>query len=82
MNMTNKLAIGVDIGGSHISCAAIDLESKEYLSETFSDSELDNHAPANEIMQVWGNTIEKTIHAAGKESGIHLRAACAWRLND
>ena len=68
MNKTKKLAIGIDIGGSHISCAAIDLDSKEYLEETFSESDLNNHAPADEIMQVWGRTIEKTLAAAGKHN--------------
>lgn len=66
MNKPKQVAIGVDIGGSHISCAAIDLESKEYLRNTFSESELDNHAPADDIMQIWGNTIGKTLLAAGK----------------
>ena len=41
--MTKHLAIGVDIGGSHISCAAIDLAEKHYLPVTFSENELDNH---------------------------------------
>lgn len=68
MIKNKKLAIGVDIGGSHISCAAIDQESKKYLSETFSENELDNHAPADEIMQIWGNTIGKTLQKAGKEN--------------
>jgi glucokinase len=70
MNKTKKLAIGVDIGGSHISCAAIDLDSKAYLAHTFSESDLDNHAPADDIMQVWASTIEKTFKTAGKENVI------------
>jgi glucokinase len=70
MNETRKLAIGVDIGGSHISCAAIDLESKEYLEQTFSESELNNHAHADEIMSIWGNTIKETLLLAGKTNVI------------
>jgi predicted NBD/HSP70 family sugar kinase len=30
--MKNKFAIGIDIGGSHICCAAFDLKEKNYLS--------------------------------------------------
>jgi len=67
MKTKKHIAIGVDIGGSHISCAAIDMESKEYLDDTFSESELDNHATADAIMEIWSNTIGKTVQAAGKE---------------
>lgn len=63
MEQKKQIAIGVDIGGSHVSCAAINLQSKEYLKETFSESELDNHATADEIMEVWSNTIQKTMLA-------------------
>jgi len=60
-----RLSIGVDIGGSHISCAACSLTSKQYLPETLSENELDNHASADEIMTVWATTIEETIRKAG-----------------
>ncbi len=65
--MKRHLAIGVDIGGSHISCAAIDLTEKRYLSETFSENDLDNHASADEIFTIWANTIKQTIQKAGAE---------------
>ena len=66
--MENKLAIGVDIGGSHISCAAYDLEQVRYLEETYADSSLDNHAPAGEIIAVWGKAIGETMEMAGPEN--------------
>ena len=66
--MTKHLAIGVDIGGSHISCAAIDLAEKHYLPVTFSENELDNHAPADEIFGIWASTISKTIQKVGAEN--------------
>ncbi len=59
--MTKNLAIGVDIGGSHISCAAIDLTKKQYKAETFVQTDLDNHASANEILNIWTKTISETI---------------------
>lgn len=67
--MTTKktIAIGVDIGGSHVSCAAIDLESKEYLEDTWAESDLDNHGTAGDIMEVWSNTIGASMAAAGRE---------------
>lgn len=59
--MTKNLAIGIDIGGSHISCAAIDLAAKRYLPETLAENTLNNHADADEIIGIWVNTIEEAI---------------------
>jgi glucokinase len=56
-----SIAIGVDIGGSHISCAACDLSEKKYLGETLSESELDNQGTAGEIISVWARTILETM---------------------
>jgi glucokinase len=66
--MTKHLAIGADIGGSHISCAAVNLDAKQYLPETFAENELDNHASADEIFGIWASTISKTIKKAGAEN--------------
>jgi len=66
--MTKHLAIGVDIGGSHISCAAVNLETRQYLPETFAESELDNHASASDIFDIWAYTINQTIQKAGAEN--------------
>ncbi len=66
--MDKNIAIGVDIGGSHISCAAFDMKEKKYLENTFSESDLDNHAASDIIIDVWGKTIRKTIETVGKEN--------------
>jgi glucokinase len=63
--MTKKIAIGVDVGGSHVSSAAFDLEAKTYLKETFAENDLDNHAQADVIIDAWGKTIRKTMELAG-----------------
>jgi glucokinase len=57
----NTIAIGVDIGGSHISCAACDLSSHTYLPETHSENGLDNQGSAGEIIDIWARTILETI---------------------
>jgi glucokinase len=66
--MKREIAIGVDIGGSHISCAAIDLSTKQYLEYTFAENELDNHAHSDVIIGIWGDTIKKTIELAKGEN--------------
>ena len=48
-----SIAIGVDVGGSHVSCAACNILEKKYLPETFSESDLDNQGTAEEIIDVW-----------------------------
>ncbi len=63
-----KIAIGVDIGGSHVSCAACDIDKKKYLAETFSENDLNNQAPADEIITVWARTIQNTVEQAGAEN--------------
>ncbi len=59
--MKQNLAIGVDIGGSHISCAAIDLESFRILRETVTERAVDNKAPADDIIGVWSQALSDII---------------------
>jgi glucokinase len=63
----NSIAIGVDVGGSHVSCAACHLAEKKYLSETHSENRLDNQGTAGEIIAIWAKTILETIKKAGSE---------------
>jgi glucokinase len=63
-----KIAIGVDIGGSHVSCMAYDLAKKQLLPETLAKNVLNNHGQPDEIMQAWAEVIKKTIDAAGAEN--------------
>ncbi len=57
----NTIAIGVDIGGSHISCAACDLSGHKYLPETLSGSGLDNQGNSEKILDIWAHTLVETI---------------------
>jgi len=59
--MKQNLAIGVDIGGSHISCAAVDLQSFKILNETRTERSVDNRAEATKIIGVWVNAISDVI---------------------
>ncbi|MEN8224154.1 MAG: ROK family protein [Bacteroidota bacterium] len=65
--INQKLAIGVDVGGSHVSCAAFDLKENKYLKNTFSENELDNHAQADIIIETIGKTLNKSLVLAGPE---------------
>ncbi|NLJ42034.1 MAG: ROK family protein [Bacteroidales bacterium] len=59
--MKKKLAIGVDIGGSHISCAAVDLDTFNILDETRTDRAVDNKEEADVIIGVWVQALKDVI---------------------
>ena len=56
-----NIAIGTDIGGSHISCAAIDLLSGKLLKETLSERPVNNQASAEEIISVWCEALKASM---------------------
>ncbi len=64
----SSIAIGVDIGGSHISCAACNIVEKRYLPETFSENDADNQGTVEEIIGIWSRTIQSTIDKVGIEN--------------
>ena len=66
--MNNRFAIGIDIGGSHISCAAFDLVEKRVQEHSFAESKLDKHAEASIIFSIWAKTIQQSIEQVGKEN--------------
>jgi len=67
--MINKnIAIGIDIGGSHISCGAVDLVLNELIPSSGFDSKVDNTASADEILNIWVDTIRKTLAVIGRET--------------
>ncbi len=55
--MDRNLVIGADIGGSHISCAAVDILSLRILRETITEKAVDNKASSNEIISVWADAL-------------------------
>jgi glucokinase len=56
-----NLAIGADIGGSHIYCAAVDLDSHDILSGTGSHRSINNKASADEILDGWTDALRETL---------------------
>jgi glucokinase len=53
----HNLAIGVDIGGSHITCAAVDLGSFKVLKETITERAVDNKGAADVILTTWSQAL-------------------------
>jgi glucokinase len=65
--MMQDIAIGADIGGSHISCAAVDLTSGKVLRETFSERVVNNQAQAAEIISVWASCLANVLSKISAE---------------
>ncbi len=63
-NMDNSLqntAIGVDIGGSHITAVAVDMQNHTIIKGSRAESPVDNKAEADEILRVWTGTLRKIV---------------------
>jgi len=59
--MEKNIAIGVDIGGSHITSAAVDMTSGKVLKETMADRPVNNQAQAFEIIDVWSSCLQEVM---------------------
>jgi len=59
--MERTIAIGADIGGSHISCAAVDIKTFGIIDDTRTEREVDNKAEASSIIAIWSQAIDDVI---------------------
>jgi len=58
-----KYANGADIGGSHISCAVIDLEKESIIRKSFAAQKVDNQASADDILESWTIVFKKSLNS-------------------
>ena len=63
-----KFAIGADVGGSHLSCAAVDLDNQVMIDHSIRTIAVDNKASAAEILSKWGEVLLQTIQCIGEEN--------------
>lgn len=59
--MKHSLSIGADIGGTHITCAAVKIHEGELLQETLFRTTYDHEASAEVILQSWAKALNKTL---------------------
>lgn len=55
--LPKQYAIGVDIGGTHISCVAVDLQNAQLPEQTHARATYDHEAPAELILQAWADAL-------------------------
>lgn len=69
MEMPDQIAIGVDVGGSHIVSGAVDLNKLRILPGTTFSIKVDNKATKDLVLETWSKAINNTIaHIPDKEN--------------
>jgi glucokinase len=66
MKNRDEYAAGVDIGGSHICCGVVNITKGALIGESLVDRDVDNSAPASEILSIWAAAIAESV-AAGRK---------------
>ncbi|MCX2739736.1 ROK family protein [Pontibacter anaerobius] len=59
--MSDKIVLGVDIGGTHITAALVDLETKSILPETKKRAQVNSQGTVREVIETWGDVIKKAL---------------------
>lgn len=60
-NNPTSLALGIDIGGSHITAGVVDLKEKRIIEGSTVRHLVNRHAPAEEILGIWAATINDRL---------------------
>ena len=79
--MSNQIVIGVDIGGSHITSAAVDLKNLVIVPGTTFSVKVDNKAKKGAILKKWGEALNKTIVSASLEQSANIGFAIPGPFN-
>lgn len=59
--MKKDIIIGVDVGGSHITSAAVDLENLQVIDGTLFSNKVNSKGSKNLILESWANAINQSI---------------------
>jgi len=64
--MKKEYAVGLDIGGTHITTGVIDITNMKVLEFTMRKESFNSNLPVNQVLNIW----EKTIRASWDSSGV------------
>ncbi|RUT78794.1 ROK family protein [Ancylomarina longa] len=72
--MRKQISIGVDVGGSHISCAAYNLVDNILITESISHTDLNNQGSKDEIVGIFATLLNSCINKIDRDklSGIGI----------
>ena len=65
MPYNKQISIGLDIGGSHVTSAAFDLNEKEIIASSVATKQVDGHDTSDAIIQNWADVIAESKEKAG-----------------
>lgn len=61
MTEENTQALGIDIGGSHITAGLVDLKAKRIKQGSVVRQRVNRHAPESEILEIWAGAITELM---------------------
>ena len=77
----DQIAIGVDVGGSHITSAAVNLKNLVIMPETTFSVKVDNKAKKDIILKKWSEAINKTIDSVSLKKSANIGFAIPGPFN-
>ncbi|NII84008.1 MULTISPECIES: ROK family protein [unclassified Pedobacter] len=54
----NKYVLGIDIGGSHITAAVLDMQQRNILKNSYTRERVDSHGSTEQIIRTWRSAIK------------------------
>lgn len=73
--MENEYAVGIDIGGTHITAAIIDIVNMKLVDFSLHKESFDSNLPVNEVMSIWEKAIRTSLENS-KVGAIKGLAVC------
>ncbi|SDN11110.1 glucokinase [Kriegella aquimaris] len=79
--MTAQWAIGVDVGGSHVTSSAVDIVELKIIEGTTYTVKVDNKASKEDILKNWSKAINQSIESSGIHDKIKIGFAMPGPFN-
>ncbi|KQO32775.1 ROK family transcriptional regulator [Flavobacterium sp. Leaf82] len=70
--MNKEYAVGIDIGGTHITTAIIDVKNMKVVDFSLHKESFDSNLPVDEVMSIWEKAIRTSIENSKVENVIGL----------
>lgn len=70
--MNKEYAVGIDIGGTHITTAIIDVKNMQLIDLSLHKESFDSNLPVDQVMSIWEKAIQTSIKNSKVESVIGL----------
>jgi glucokinase len=71
--MKKEYAVGLDIGGTHITAGVIDITNMKVLESSMHKESFDSNLPVDQVLNIW----EKAIRASWNNSGVETMTGIA-----